>query len=306
MLSQLYYRTRDLPVGAHEEKGREARIEHAKEAVRALLPDWPDDDIAAFLDKGYAPYWLHLDVDTHAHHARLLRTARQTGQALTVDTRVDRSRGVTEITVHTADHPGLFSRLAGALSVAGATIVEARIFTLTDGAALDIFTVQDTDGGPFEAPDRIARLSSAIERSLSGRMRPKTEIAKRGTGLPSRTRVFRVQPRVVVDNEASSTQTILEINGRDRPGLLHDITRALYALNLQIMSAKVSTYGERAVDVFYVKDVFGLKVTHAAKRDAIRKGLLAALTDPDCAPAPKSAKPVRPAKRAKANPKDSQ
>lgn len=297
LLSQLYYRTRDILVGAHEEKGREARIEHAKATVRALLPDWSDNDIAAFLDKGYAPYWLHLDAETHAYHARLLRTARQTGQALTVDTRVDRARGVTEVTVHTADHPGLFSRLAGALSVAGATIVEARIFTLTDGAALDIFTVQDTDGGPFQAPDRLARLSSAIERSLSGNMRPKTEIAKRGTGLPSRTRVFRVQPRVVIDNEASSTQTILEVNGRDRPGLLHDVTRALYALNLQISSAKISTYGERAVDVFYVKDVFGLKVTHKSKLDAIRSGLLAALTDPDCAPAPKPAKPVRPAKR---------
>jgi len=305
LLSQLFYRSHDILVGAHEEKGREARIDHAKEAVRALLPDWPQDDITAFLDKGYPPYWLHLDADTHAHHARLLRTARQTGQALTIDTRVDRARGVTEVTLHTADHPGLFSRLAGALSVVGATIVEARIFTLTDGAALDIFTVQDADGGPFQAPDKLARLSSAIERSLSGNMKPKTEFAKRRSGLPSRTRVFRVQPRVVIDNEASSTQTIIEVNGRDRPGLLHDITKALYALNLQITSAKISTYGERAVDVFYVKDVFGLKVAHTTKLDAIRNSILAALTDPDCAPTPKPPKPVRPAKKAAAATKPS-
>ncbi|MEM7441938.1 MAG: [protein-PII] uridylyltransferase [Pseudomonadota bacterium] len=304
LLSQLFHRTRDILVGAHEEKGREARIDHAKKAVREFLPDWPAEDIDAFLDKGYAPYWLHLDAATHAHHARLLRKARQNDQALTVDTRVDRQRGVTEVTVYTADHPGLFSRLSGALSVVGASIVEARIFTMTDGAALDVFTVQDADGGPFQAPDKLARLSSAIERSLSGNMRPKTEIAKRRGNLPSRTRVFKVQPRVLIDNEASSTHTIIEVNGRDRPGLLHDVTLALYGLNLQITSAKVSTYGERAVDVFYVKDVFGLKVTHSAKLDAIRSGLLAALTDPDCAPAPKPAKPVRPAKRAARKPKD--
>jgi len=297
LLGQLFHRARDILIGAHEEKGREVRINLAKDAVRDLLPDWPAEDVEAFLSKGYAPYWLQQETEAHARHARLLRTAEKTGQALTIETRIDRGRGVTEVTIHTADHPGLFSRLAGALSVVGASIVEARIFTLTDGSALDIFIIQDAEGGPFQAADKLARLSSAIERSLSGDMRPKTEIAKRRPMLPSRTRVFKVQPRVLIDNEANSTQTIIEVNGRDRPGLLHDVTRALYGLNLQITTAKVSTFGERVVDVFYVKDVFGLKVTHEGKLNTIRKALLTALTDPDCAPAGKPPKPVRPAKR---------
>ena len=95
----------------------------------------------------------------------------------------------------------------------------------------------------------------------------------------SRTRVFAVPPRVFLDNEASRTHTVLEVSGRDRPGLLHELTRTLTGLNLQIASAHVSTYGETAVDVFYVKDVFGLKVTHDGKTAQIRDALMAALSD---------------------------
>jgi [protein-PII] uridylyltransferase len=92
--------------------------------------------------------------------------------------------------------------------------------------------------------------------------------------------VFRVQPRVLIDNEASRTHTVVEVNGRDRPGLLYDVTGALTGLSLQISSAKVSTYGERAVDVFYVKDVFGLKIEHEGKLAKIRARLMAALAEP--------------------------
>jgi [protein-PII] uridylyltransferase len=77
--------------------------------------------------------------------------------------------------------------------------------------------------------------------------------------------VFTVEPRVLIDNHASDTFTVIEVNGRDRPGFLHVVTRALTRLNLQIASAHITTYGERAVDVFYVKDLFGLKVVHPDK-----------------------------------------
>ena len=82
---------------------------------------------------------------------------------------------------------------------------------------------------------------------------------------PKRDRVFTVQPRVLIDNDASDTFTVIEVNGRDRPGFLHVVTRALTRLNLQIHSAHITTYGERAVDVFYVKDLFGLKVVNPDK-----------------------------------------
>ena len=83
--------------------------------------------------------------------------------------------------------------------------------------------------------------------------------------LGRRMRAIHVPPRVVIDNHASNTHTVLEVNGRDRPGLLHDVTAAISDQGLQIASAHVTTYGVRAVDVFYVKDVFGLKVENERK-----------------------------------------
>ncbi|HET8727591.1 MAG TPA: bifunctional uridylyltransferase/uridylyl-removing protein, partial [Alphaproteobacteria bacterium] len=297
LLTQLFYRAKELMSDGFEVEGREQRIRAAQTALRAELHDWSADEIDAFIAKGYAPYWLSLDPATHARHARLVREAEEAGRPLTVDTRVDKDAAVTEVTIIAPDHPGLFSRLAGAFALAGATIVDAKIFTLANGMAVDVFSVQDAGSGAFDAPEKLARLSVTVGRSLEGQVRPMAELAKRKTAFPSRTRVFRVQPRVLVDNEASRTHTVVEVNGRDRPGLLYDVTRTLTGLNLQISSAKISTYGERAVDVFYVKDVFGLKVTHDTKLAKIREQLLEALVDPDAAPA-ETAPPVRPRKRA--------
>jgi [protein-PII] uridylyltransferase len=86
---------------------------------------------------------------------------------------------------------------------------------------------------------------------------------------------------VVIDNHASNTHTVLEVNGRDRPGLLHDVTAAISEQGLQIASAHVTTYGVRAVDVFYVKDVFGLKVENERKLTQLREALLTALATPE-------------------------
>ena len=189
---------------------------------------------------------------------------------------------MTEVTVYAADHAGLFSRIAGALAVAGASIVDARIHTMTNGMALDTFWIQDAAGGTFDAPHRLAKLSALIEQALSGRLRLAAEIRKMSKSLMGqRVRAILVPPRVVIDNRASNTHTVLEVNGRDRPGLLHDVTAAISDEGLQIASAHVTTYGVRAVDVFYVKDVFGLKVENERKLAQLRQALLAALENND-------------------------
>jgi [protein-PII] uridylyltransferase len=102
---------------------------------------------------------------------------------------------------------------------------------------------------------------------------------------------------VVVDNRASNAYTVLEVNGRDRPGLLHDVTAAISEQGLQIGSAHVTTYGVRAVDVFYVKDVFGLKVENERKLATLRDALLSALTQSGEVEGPTVPPPMRPARR---------
>jgi [protein-PII] uridylyltransferase len=122
---------------------------------------------------------------------------------------------------------------------------------------------------------------------LTGKLRLHVDLAA-PERVPSRTRIFTVPPRVLIDNKASATHTVVEVNGRDRPGLLYEVTRALTQLNLQISSAKISTYGEKVVDVFYVKDLFGHKVDHEKRLADIRERLTLALTDPEARAAAKA------------------
>jgi len=294
LLRELYNRAAEVLSGGQTVPKSEVRIAVAQEAARRLLPEFSDEDFAAFVGKGYPYYWLSFDPETYARHARLMREAERSGAPLTVDKRVDPQREVTEITLYTADHPGLFSRIAGALAVSGANIVDARIATMTNGMALDTFWVQSPDGRAFDRPDKLARLAVLFENVLSGRLKPHLELARPGA-LPRRTDAFTVTPRVLIDNKASATHTVVEVNGRDRPGLLYQLTRALTGLNLQISSAKISTYGEKVIDVFYVKDIFGLKVHHEKKLKEIRDALVKVLADPTVSEP--AAAPKRPPRR---------
>jgi [protein-PII] uridylyltransferase len=287
LLRELYHRAFELMSGGLDATAREERVRLAQEAVKKLLPDFSAADIESFIGKGYPFYWLSFDPETQARHARLVREAERSGAPLTVDTRVDVGRAVTEVTLYTADHPGLFSRIAGALALAGANIVDAKIHTLSNGMALDTFWVQDREGGAFDQPQKLAKLSVMFEHVLTGKLRLHVDLAA-PERVPSRTRIFTVPPRVLIDNKASATHTVVEVNGRDRPGLLYEVTRALTQLNLQISSAKISTYGEKVVDVFYVKDLFGHKVDHEKRLADIRERLTLALTDPEARAAAKA------------------
>jgi [protein-PII] uridylyltransferase len=292
LLRELYARVAEVLEGGMSTTERDARISRVKDVVGSYLADWPAPAREEFLSLGYPSYWLGFDPESIERHARMIRDAKSRSAPLTVHTEVLPARAVTEVLVYTGDHAGLFSRIAGALAIAGASIVDARIHTLTDGMALDTFWIQDAAGGPYDAPHRLARLAALVEQALSGRLRLATEIRKATRSpLHSRMRAIHVPPRVVVDNRASNRHTVIEVNGRDRPGLLHDVTSAISDEGLQIASAHVTTYGVRAVDVFYVKDVFGMKVENERKLNQLRTALLEALTPTadDVPPAPKQA-----------------
>ncbi|MCC7272250.1 MAG: [protein-PII] uridylyltransferase [Alphaproteobacteria bacterium] len=274
LLRELYHRAAEELSGGIGAVPRAARLAAAKARLRAALKEWDDDTFANFAEIIYPAYWLGLDPETQARHARIVRAAEREARALTVDTRVDPARAVTDVTIYTADHPGLFSRIAGALALAGANIVDARIHTLASGMALDSFAVQDAGGGALDRPDKLARLAVMVEQALDGRLSPAAEL-RRPAPFPARTRALAVPPRVLIDDAASATHTVIEVNGRDRPGLLADLTRALTREGVQIATARISTYGEKVVDVFYVKDVFGLKVDKESKLRSIRAALLA-------------------------------
>ena len=129
---------------------------------------------------------------------------------------------------------------------------------------------------PLEDHQSLERLKARIGAALVGTLKLHRELAGRES-LPKRAHVFQVPPRVFIDNSASRFATVIEVNGRDRPGLLYDLARSLKDLGVVIVSAHISTYGERVVDVFYVKDVFGLKINQGQKLRQIQRRLAAAL-----------------------------
>jgi [protein-PII] uridylyltransferase len=277
LLRELYYEAEAQMLGGFGATARPQLVAEAKGELARRLSDWPGDARERALSRHYDAYWLALDASAHEAQAHQMRAADEARETLSLTAKTDDFRSVTEVSIYTGDHPGLFSQLAGAVAMCGASIVDAKIFTTADGMALDLFSLQDAEGRPLGDPRRIERLRETIAKVLGGKVVPRTVIDARH--VRRREEAFRVEPRVLIDNSASDTYTVIEVNGRDRPGLLHDLTRALFVAGLTIHSAQIATYGERAVDVFYVKDGFGLKITHAQRIETVRTKMLEALGD---------------------------
>ena len=277
LLRQLYYEAEAQMLGGFSATARPQLVKMAREALEQRLDGWAPEERMRAIARHYDPFWLSLDTEAHERLALQMRDADRRGEKLNIAPRVDARRSVTEFSIYTEDHPGLFSRIAGAFAMCGANILDAKIFTTSDGMAIDLFSVQDANGDPITEARAFERIRQTMSRVLAGEVVPRSVIDAKG--VRKREEAFRVEPQVLIDNAASDSHTVIEVNGRDRPGLLHDLTRALFVARLSIHSAQVTTYGERAVDVFYVKDVYGLKVTHPQRIQDIRDKVLEALGD---------------------------
>jgi [protein-PII] uridylyltransferase len=278
LLRELYYEAEALMSGGDATPGRATRIETSKAKLRDSLGDLTPPARDHVLSRHYDPYWLAFDDAAYERQARLMARADASSELLSMLTQSDATRAATEVTIYTPDHPGLFSKLAGAIAVSGGSIVDAKAFTTSDGFALDVFWIQDADGETFADPSRLARLRRTIEKTLSGETSPKRVLAQR-PARKKRVAAFNIRPRIGFDNEASTTATVVEVEGPDRQGFLYDVTQALFESGLSISSSIVATYGERAIDVFYVRDGFGHKITHPDRLKSVEERLLKVLDE---------------------------
>ncbi|MGL4728579.1 MAG: [protein-PII] uridylyltransferase, partial [Bosea sp. (in: a-proteobacteria)] len=272
LLRTLYYETEVVLSGGHSAIERGSRVRRAQEGLAARLTDWSEAAREAYLTRHYPAYWLKVEASRLERHARFL--AEMEGQSRTTasEVRTDAFRGVTELTILAPDHPRLLAIITGACAAAGGNIVDAQIFTTTDGLALDTIFVSRAFDQDEDELRRGQRIALAIERALKGEVKIADLVATR-RAPPPRAGAFMVAPEVIVDNALSSRYTVLEVSGLDRPGLLYDLTTALGKLNLNIASAHIATFGERVVDAFYVTDLAGGKVTTQARQQTIRKTL---------------------------------
>ncbi|QGN54859.1 [protein-PII] uridylyltransferase [Novosphingobium sp. Gsoil 351] len=271
LLGELFSAAEEMLRLGHKSSGRAQRIAAKKHAVAERLAERSPlvGTIGAQLGDAY---WIAEPEDIIA--LNLVQLDRALGHPLTVEAEYYPARGATLVTVLAADHPGLFYRIAGGIHLAGGNIIDARIHTARNGMAVDNFLIQDPLGRPFNDAGQLKRLTRSIGDALANRVKLVPQLAARPLAR-ARAEAFDVKPIVLFDNAASNRFTVVEVGARDRPALLNRLARALFEARLIVHSAHVATYGERAVDTFYVTDLLGGKIEGSRLR-TIEKRLLEA------------------------------
>jgi len=272
LLRTLYYETEPVLTGGFSEVNRAQRIAMAQAELRGELKDWPAERIEAYIARHYPAYWLKVDLPHRVVHARFVQAAEAANKSIATTFALDATRGATEITVLAPDHPWLLSTLAGACAASGANIVDAQIFTTTDGRVLDTISVSREFDQDDDETRRAERIASTIEKALGGTLKVPEVVARR-SAAKGRLKAFAIEPEVTINNQWSNRYTVIEVTGLDRPGLLYELTATLSKLSLNITSAHVATFGERVVDVFYVTDLLGAKISSPMREMAIKRAL---------------------------------
>ncbi len=275
LLADLYNYAEEMLRADEDTDLQERRLWNKRAQVARLLG--ADKTLLTELDDRFdSNYWLQEPADIIAINLRHYAAAKQVGHSLYIHAEYYPARGATLVSVMGDDHPGLFFRIAGAINLAGANVIDARIHTTRVGKAVDNFLVQDPLGKPFREEAQLARLKKSIEDALAGRIELVPKLAARP--LPrSRAEAFRVEPEVLFDNDASDRFTVVEVTATDRPALLNRLTRAMFEQSLIINSAHITQYGERAVDTFYVTDLIGHKIFNKDRLFRVEQALLAAI-----------------------------
>ena len=273
LLRELYTNTRNLIKGGLDTQGKNKPYLIAMSALSELLIDWDSTSIQEEVERHYPAYWQGLDTNTQYIFANLFKNLGS--KKIASHFEVDEDRDATRAQFLMQDHPGIFSRLTGAIALANANVIDARTYTTSDGYATPVFWIQDNDGKPFDL-SRLGRLKKLIDQTLSGDVIAR-DVLKVRNKLKPRERNFKVPTDITFDNQGSDIYTIIEVDTRDRHSLLFDLTRTLANANIQIASAVIATYGAQAVDVFYVKDMIGLKITSENKQNAIKDKLQEAI-----------------------------
>jgi [protein-PII] uridylyltransferase len=187
-------------------------------------------------------------------------------------------RGVSHFTICTWDVPGLFAMITGVMAANGINILGAQIHTSSNGKVLDILQVNSPQGFIISDEGRWKRVEEDLEQVLSRKVQVGALVEKRQrpTVLAERAKP-RFPSRVEIDNEVSSDYTVIDIVTHDKVGLLYRITSTLTELGLYIGIAKISTKVDQVADVFYVKDIFGHKITSADRLEEMRERLVKAV-----------------------------
>ena len=178
----------------------------------------------------------------------------------------------TEIIIYTKDNIGLLYKLAGAVSISGFNVVEAKVSTLKNGMALDVLWVRDLNNDMLDKLYHFSKLENTLydvlEKKISINEKKINEVRKNFN-----EKLFKINTKIFVDNNMSKKHTILEVNTLDRIGLIYDLTKKLYNLKLKISSAKILTMGKGASEIFYIQDYKGKKIQLSNNINSLKRSI---------------------------------
>ncbi|MEM9180383.1 MAG: [protein-PII] uridylyltransferase [Pseudomonadota bacterium] len=267
LLGDLYHNTEAaLRGGRTDESSVTAELKDRAESNRSLVMDHLGSLPRVMLEMDEA-YWTGFDAETLIEHGKRLSNDEDV-----IVRAASEANDRTVLFVSAPDRVGLFARLTQAIGALGAHTVAAQVFTGASGRIIDVFVLEDGEGHPFAKGDR-NRLDR-VEKMILAAIDPDGEIPEASLRQNPRKAAFIVQPRVTISDDASQAYTVIDVSGRDRPGLLSDVSTVLAEAGISIVSAHVGSYGERVFDAFYVELPDGFD---EAMKSSLRDQLLAAL-----------------------------
>ena len=275
-MRNLYHETEPVLIGGHTSLDQRRRIKVITDSLRQNLEGWTEQEREDYIAVHYDDYWLKTDEAHQLLHAALVRQAKKDNLPVATKVLSDSFTAITELMIYAQAHPRFLSHMAGACAAAGANIVSAQISTTRDGMALDNFYLQREFDREEDELRRGQRIVETINSLLHGEV-DLQELLKRRSASRKSVEAFTIDPLVTLDNRLSDGFSVIEIEALDRPGLLYAITNALSELNLSITSAHISTYGEKLVDAFYVKDLLGEKILDENRWTTIKNRLVSAI-----------------------------
>ncbi len=277
LIRALYFATQPLLAGGHSDISQESRILHAKEELSKELDGWSEEEKQRFLDRHDASYWVRTDLSQQKVHAEMLREWDNGVRPIVTRVESDERDEVTQLTIITEARTQLLSRVAGACASSGANIVGAQISTTKDGIALDTVKLKREFDRIDDEKRRTNRIIKTITSLVSKEIGIDSLVVDSNKAKTKLLNVFPVEPEVLIDHDISENFTVVEFSGLDQPGLLFELAKVFGRLDLNIVSAHIATFGEKAVDVFYVSNLDQSKVTH----EILEKQILESIGEQD-------------------------
>jgi [protein-PII] uridylyltransferase len=285
LLGELYVKTLDvleeMEKGGFEKQDTRAGLRRIQGRIRReVSKDYPAEKVNLFIEAMPARYFLTTSEAEILAHFALMEQFAGTGAVSSVDHFPEKD--CSSVVVCTHDRPGLFAAITGVLTALRLDILNARIFTSTDGRILDVFRISHHGKSETVMSDaKWAKFRSTLTDVLDGKIDVARLVASSKGTLFLQKRVPNVSTMVQIDNEASEALTIVEVFTADRIGVLFTIAYALHQLGLSIHVAKISTNVDQVADVFYVTDESGGKIEDPVRLEEIRRSLYLSLAPPD-------------------------